>query len=143
MIEHKLRLENGSRVFTDIKSEIANLRGEIRDVVKQSAPKPMDWWRAVGYAAGVLVTILTAWWALSQQLADRPTMDQIDKVMKAHVDTGHPTIANEIKAVHDEQITQRDGIKSITDKVEATQQDVKDIKADIRAMRGQQPPLRP
>ena len=144
MIEHRLRLENGSRVFTDIKQEIASVKSDVKQVEKQATPKPVDWWRIVVPVSGLLVTLLAGWWALSQQLGDRPTADQVDKTLRVHAESaGHPAMAGEVQKVREEQIKQGETLKGLSDKIEQTRVDVGDIKVDIRALRGLRPGSQP
>jgi hypothetical protein len=136
--EHKLRLENGSRVFTDIKAEIGIVRADLKEIAKSTAPKPVDWFRIITWGFTALVCVLGSWWALSSKFAERPTSGDVREVMRAHADYGHPTITVDIRAIREEQVLQKAELKSTREAVDETRADVKDIK---RALNGR--PLTP
>lgn len=129
--EHKLRLDNGSRVFTDIKAEIGNVRVDLKEITKSTTPKPVDWFRIVTWGFTALVCVLGSWWALSSKFAERPTSGDVREVMRAHADYGHPAITVDIRAIREEQVLQKAELKSTREAVDETRADVKEIKRAI------------
>ena len=129
--EHKLRLENGSRVFTDIKAEIGVVRTDLKEIAKAMTPKPVDWFRIVTWSFTALVVVLGSWWALSSKLAERPTSGDVRELVRAHADYGHPAITIDIRAIREEQVLQKAELRSTREAVDETRVDVKDIKRAI------------
>lgn len=126
MIEHRVRLENGTKVFADVRDDISSMRADMRGLETRLAPKPMDWWKIIVGASGLLIAVLSGWWALSQRLSERPTEVQVERSLKAHSDsTGHPSLAGQLTQVRDTQIEQSTLLKVVGE-------DVKEIKADLK-----------
>ena len=144
MSEHKLRLENGSRVFTDIKTEIGDVRTDMKEIAKATQPKPVDWFRITTWGFTVLMAVLASWWALSQKFAERPTTNDLDKIILTHVNSeGHPTMVKDVRAVHDEQIKQSGQIDMLQKTINETRTDVKEIKTAVGVRPSPSPPSSP
>ena len=118
-VEHRVRLENGTKVFSDWDKRI-----------KAVEPKPGAWVRNAGLLLTILLTGLTALWALSEQLSSRPTARDVDKQFDAHERSGHAQLREEIRAIQLHQVEQRALIESIE-----RQQERQNAKLDQRLER--------
>jgi len=100
VIEHRTRLENGVRVFADQKDRLET-------VEKKIEPKPPSVYKIIGITFSVVMAGAGALWALANNLRDRPTVHQIDKVFDGHDKNGHADMKNDVRAVQVEQGQQR------------------------------------
>jgi hypothetical protein len=107
MVEHRVRLENGVKVFSDFDKR-----------VKMLEPKAIDLLKALGVAASVLGMIFAGIWWVSEKLHDRPTIDQIEKIMRAHEGQGHEKTTEELTNIKESQVEQRAVIKSVEQKLD-------------------------
>jgi len=105
-VEHRVRLENGSNVFRGYDQRI-------RSVEERTTPKPPSVYKIIGITLTVVFTGAVALWALANMLRDRPTLDQIEKIIKAHDDGGHHTVREDVRAVQVEQGAQRALIENV------------------------------
>jgi hypothetical protein len=97
-IEHRLRLENGSLVFTQL---------------QQAMPKPMSPGKLVSIAFGVFITAAGALWALSNMLRDRPTIEQLREVIDTHDASGHTNLRESVRDIQVEQGQQKERIETV------------------------------
>jgi hypothetical protein len=100
IIEHRTRLENGVRVFQDQKDRLET-------VEKKIEPKPPSVYKIIGITFSVVMAGAGALWALANNLRDRPTVEQIDKVFDGHDQNGHSDMKSDVRAVQVEQGAQR------------------------------------
>lgn len=108
LVEHRTRLENGVKVFSDIHEKLVEL-----------TPKPLSIRQILFPTIGVVAMVLSGWWGLGQMFADRPTEDRVESIVKAHAESnGHPGLAADLKELQREQVEQR----RILDKMSATQE---------------------
>jgi hypothetical protein len=110
MVEHKVRLENGSKVFDGIRSRLATVEEATR-------PKPPSIVKIVGVTLAVVGMGAGALWGLSNMLRDRPTLRQVEKVIDAHDDNGHKETRIRIEEIREEQVEQRTLIKHVESQV--------------------------
>lgn len=104
--EHKLRLENGVKVFGDHKKRLES-------VEHKTTPKPPSIIKIVGLTLGIVGMGAGALWALSNMLRDRPTVEQIDKIIEKHDGNGHKAVRDDIKEIQKAQALQGKDIGSI------------------------------
>jgi hypothetical protein len=110
-VEHRVRLENGSKVFNSWDDRIA-------EIERRTMPKPISIIKVVGMTIGVFMALAGALWALSEKLADRPTTRQIDSIMDKHQKGGHKETREEIRAIQVEQVEQRTLLEGTSKKVD-------------------------
>lgn len=75
VIEHRVRLENGVRVFTEQKEKLAA-------VALAVVPKPMPVFKVVGLVLTIFMIITASIWAIADKLGDRPTAVQMEQQLK-------------------------------------------------------------
>jgi hypothetical protein len=101
-VEHRVRLENGSKVFADWDKRIAAV-----------TPKPPSILKIAGITLALVGMGAGALWGLANQLRDRPTVQQLEQVIqkseKHHDAVGH----EEIGQIQKEQGAQRVRIEHI------------------------------
>jgi hypothetical protein len=119
MVEHRVRLENGVNVFASHREKIATLEEKV-------APKPLSVLKVVSLSFGIFVVLSGALWYLSENLANRPTTDQLRNVMESHRNTGHPATQKEIGEMREDLVEQRTLIKD----VRSEQTAIKNAQAD-------------
>jgi hypothetical protein len=90
--EHRVRLDNGVKVFGDIKKQL---------------PKPMSPAKLVTLTGGLFIAAMVGLWGLSEKLSDRPTINQLQEIMIQHNKAGHEHTLNQISEIRDEQVQQR------------------------------------
>lgn len=98
--EHRVRLENGTKVFE---------KWDDRMVAMETAvtPKPVSVMRVAAITLALVTAGGAALWGLSERFSDRPTVQQIDRIIEAHQDNGHRGMREEVRAVQIEQAEQR------------------------------------
>lgn len=106
VVEHKTRLQNGVNVFSDQKKRIENIEKKIE-------PKPPSVYKIIGITISLMVAGAGSLWALANMLRDRPTVEQIDKVIDHHDSSGHNGMKSDIRAVQVEQGAQRTMIEAV------------------------------
>ena len=102
VIEHTTRLSNGREIMDDMKEDIVSLR-----------PKVPDWLKFLG----AITVILGGYSWVLQSINDRPTLEQVGKIVHEHVDNGHPTTSRDIGALRDAVIIQGNTLKGVAEKV--------------------------
>lgn len=99
-----VRLENGVKVF-------AKFEERITGVEHRTSPKPPSIIKIVGITLAVVMSGAGALWALANNLRDRPTVEQMEKVMerrdKGHEHAGHKDIRVTVDSIQKEQGAQR------------------------------------
>ncbi|UCC72081.1 MAG: hypothetical protein JSV86_17185 [Gemmatimonadota bacterium] len=130
LVEHKVRLENGSKVFERHGSRITAIEDTIR-------PKPPGVLKIVSVTVGILVACATALWGLSTKLSDRPTVEQVEKVIDTHDTHGHKAVEKDLDLIRSEQAAQRVLINNLDDDIEKQAK-----KIDTILQRVESPPRR-
>lgn len=102
-VEHRIRLENGSHVFQDIKAELETLK-----------PKPVSPMKIVVITISLFCTAAGALWALSNMLRDRPTLEQVDTVIDRHEEQGHKATQKEMGEIREDLVEQRVIIEDVS-----------------------------
>jgi hypothetical protein len=105
-IEHKTRLENGVKVFAKHEARIEEIENKIE-------PRPPSIAKIVSITITCLIAAATALWSYANMMRDRPTTDQIEKIIHSHDANGHKTMRDDVRAVQTEQAAQRVMIESI------------------------------
>ena len=77
IVEHRVRLENGGKTMRDTEKRISHLE-------HTTAPKAVSPLKIVGITLTVMVTCTGALWGLANMLRDRPTMDDVEKMIERH-----------------------------------------------------------
>jgi hypothetical protein len=113
MVEHRVRLENGSHVFAKQHEKFEAVEGKLEQVQEELRPKPPSVLRIVIATFGVFVTLSGALWYLSEKLADRPTTDQLRNVMEGHQKAGHHATQEKIGEMREDLVEQRALIKEV------------------------------
>jgi hypothetical protein len=106
--KHELRLNNGVKVFGDIKDQL---------------PKPLSAARLVALTAGLFVAAASGLWALSEKLSDRPTTGQMQELMIQHNHAGHEHTLKQITEIREEQVRQRFMTDQLTKDIAALTRD--------------------
>lgn len=130
VIEHRTRLENGVRVFADQKDRL-------EAVEKKIEPKPPSVYKIIGITISVVMAGAGALWALANNLRDRPTIEQIDKVFDRHDRNGHADMQADMQYVQVEQGIQRTIMKDVQ-----LEQKTQGAKLDTLIQRTPEPPKR-
>jgi hypothetical protein len=111
-IEHKTRLQNGSRVFESWDQRIA-------EVEERTTPRPPSVIKIVGLTLALFMAAAGALWALAHMLRDRPTTDQLDRVLERHDErheaVGHKAMREDVRAIQKEQTTQGNTLKTVVE----------------------------
>jgi uncharacterized coiled-coil protein SlyX len=102
LVEHRTRLENGTKVF-----------GEMGERLKRLEPRAPDWLKVIGVGIALLAMFVAAQLWISGEFADRPTDSQIDKIVSSHDESGHKDAAKERRAIREEQVAQRAAINAL------------------------------
>lgn len=101
-VEHRLRLENGVKVF-----------GDFDERIKRLEPKAPDWLKLLMAGVTLLGIALGAYYGVVEKLHDRPTAEQLEKVVDKHVEHGHPAAEKQLQDIREEQVEQRTVIQNI------------------------------
>jgi hypothetical protein len=109
-VEHRMRLENGVKVFADQKDRLTTVEERV-------APKVPSIIKIVGITLAVVSMGAGALWGLSNRLRDRPTIEQVEKVINTHDGNGHKATVESIGQIRLEQTQQRTLIGNIDSKV--------------------------
>jgi len=106
-VEHRVRLENGSKVFATVSERI----GKVEQLV---APKPVSIYKVVGVTLSLVIAGAGALWGLAQTIRDRPTIEQIGQMFDQHdaqhEAAGHQDMKADIQHI---QVTQGALIKDV------------------------------
>lgn len=126
-VEHRVRLQNGSNVFQGWDDRISK-------VEDRTTPKPISAFKVVGITLSVALAAAGALWALAMMIRDRPTVDQLEKVMEhrqdSHEEAGHKAMRENVGAIQQEQGAQRVLIEGVK-----TEQGSQDKKLDVLIQR--------
>ncbi len=105
-VEHRMRLENGVKVFSDQKARLATVEDRI-------SPQPPSVLRIVGLTIGIVSLGAGSLWGLSNMLRDRPTSGQIEKIIDSHDDSGHRAVRDDINNIQKTQALQSKAIDDL------------------------------
>ncbi len=97
-----LKFENGQKEISGMRADIIKLQTTIE-------PKPVNWPYVIFSSIGVLVVLLTAWFALGSKFAERPTRLEVDRQIQ--------TLVTSQADLSKAQVEQR----RVVDKIEANQ----------------------
>jgi hypothetical protein len=111
LVEHRVRLENGTKVFGGYGTRIAGLEEVTR-------PKPVSVSKVAGITFTIVMAGAVALWGLANLLRDRPTMDQIEHVVEQHDATGHQSIREDVRDIKAAQEIQQGLIEGATGKLD-------------------------
>lgn len=129
--EHRLRLENGSKVFREMRDGLEKVRAA-------TTPQPVSALKIVAITLTVVVAGAGALWGLANMLRDRPTTEQIDTMIEAHRDAGHPMIERDIRQIREQQAvlsTKQEQIKESQAKADAKLDELLDRVPAVRTPR--------
>jgi hypothetical protein len=110
-IEHRVRLENGTKVFADWQERIGEIETRI------SPKEPPSIYKVVGFTLTVVLALAGALWGLANELRDRPTVSDVHGTLESHQDIGHSDTRAEIRAIQSTQAQQ----KVLIDEIRASQ----------------------
>jgi hypothetical protein len=112
-VEHRVRLENGTAVFSSIRERMTKSDSAIADISERIRPKPPSITKVVTITLGLVVVGAGALWGLSNMLRDRPTVEQVDQVFQRYDDSheaaGHKELREDVHSIQKEQVLQ--GVK--------------------------------
>ena len=111
-VEHRVRLENGTKVF-------GGWSERIQAIEERTTPKPPSITKIVGITLSIILASSGALWGLANMLRDRPTVQQIREVVKSHDANGHKDMKGNVRSVQLEQGAQRVIIEDVSRKVDA------------------------
>jgi len=102
-VEYRIRLSNGTEIFAELRKAI-NTEREAREFRDRSES---DRYRAFLHKvilalAGMLATLISASYFISQQLAERPTRERVDQIIAGHESVGHPHEGDKLIAIEAE-----------------------------------------
>ena len=109
-VEHRMRLENGSKVFESWHKRIA-------DIERRTQPKEPNLLKVIGLTLAIFSACAGGLWGLAQMLRDRPTTEQVERVLEKqvqyHENTGHGPLRRDVQAIKEEQAAARILIKGL------------------------------
>ena len=110
VIEHRVRLENGTKVF-------ATHDDRLKTVEERTTPRPTSLLKIVAVTFAVFVALAGSLWALAHMLRDRPTTDQLREVLQLHEDIhearGHKAMRGNVASIQQEQWAQRSLLEAV------------------------------
>lgn len=113
--EHRVRLQNGSEVF-------AKYEKKISEIDRRTTPTPPSVFKIASITLAFFMAAAGALWALATMLRDRPTLDQIERVMDKqsaqHELGGHQAIKADITSIQGQLGEQRALINNATGKLD-------------------------
>jgi len=111
-VEHRMRLENGSNVFSA-------MRKDLDEVDKRTRPRPPSIIKIVGLTLALFTTAAGSLWMLANMLRDRPTVEQLEGVLKkydaAHEAGGHKDLRGDVHEIQREQAIQGKAISNVVE----------------------------
>lgn len=110
LVEHRVRLDNGTHVFANERSEREKLARRLDGVIEATAPKPVSVTKVISITLALVMAAAGALWGLSNKLRDRPTEQQIEKLMHSHDGVGHPQMRKDITAIKVQQDKLKDAV---------------------------------
>lgn len=129
VVEHRVRLENGTHVFAGLRKDVSSNETAIEDLAERIRPKPPSIVKIVTLTLGFVAVGSAALWGLSNMLRDRPTVEQVDRVFQgydeAHEAGGHRQLRDDVHSIQQEQALQSKRIGDV-----AEQQDKDSEKLD-------------
>lgn len=84
LAEHRVRLENGTKVFAEVRDRL---------------PQPMQPSKVIALTLAIVTAAGGALWSLSEKLAARPTTDQVQRAL----DDTRSTVTRELQVQQSEQ----------------------------------------
>lgn len=135
MTEHRMRLENGTLAFQGLREDHSTMATTFAEKVADLTPRPPSVTKVVGIVLSLVMAGAGSLWGLSAMLNDRPTTEQIHKIMDGHQGNGHKDTREELRGVRDVQIEQGAAIKNVGEVV-----DKQDEKLDTLILQTQAPP---
>lgn len=131
------RLNTGTKSFENIRTDIAETKGEIKALAAATAPKKVDVMKTISFVVGIVLSIVAAVWLLAVSFGERPTSAQMNSAISDHANNGgHPAMTQEIRAIRDQQTALGTQISIIGQKLDDTKVDLKDLKDDIKVLAG-------
>lgn len=76
-VEHRVRLENGTKSFQDMHERLTRIEYD-------TAPKPVPTIKVAGITATLILALIGGLWGFAQQLYQRPTTADVDAKIKTH-----------------------------------------------------------
>lgn len=106
-----VRLDNGRKVFAEQKRRIE----VVEDAV---APKPVSVAKIVSITIAVIALAGGALWGLSEKLSDRPTIEQIERIVDRHDDGGHLHLRENVTEIETGQKALMERFGSVEEKLD-------------------------
>jgi hypothetical protein len=107
VVEHRVRLENGTKVFSGWERRMTNVEANTK-------PKePPSTIRVVAVTISGLALVIAAFWWLAMMLLSRPTTNQVEKIINGHDTGGHSAQQEVIRLMQSEQVEQRTMIHQV------------------------------
>lgn len=108
-VEHRVRLENGVRVFAKHDEAAAKQDVKIQCLEDTVAPKPTPIFKVVGIALTAFVLMSGGIWAVADKLAERPTAGQMERQLERVVERNQ----EELGHIRKDMAEQRSLIKDV------------------------------
>lgn len=116
---HEMKFRNGQKAMADMRGDIGRLREDVAAMEEKTRPKPTNWLAVGSFAVGILISILGAWWTLSEKFNDRPTRGELKEATegqrKAIEDQGA-----DLREFRDKQTEQRVILETVREEVRDT-----------------------
>ena len=116
VVEHRVRLENGTKVFSDL-----------RERVEQVEPKPVSALKIVSLTLSVVgMGVATLLW-LTDNFSERPTRAESMQIVDSHQKAGHDETTKDIRAIQQQQAEQRLLMQQVQDQQRAQGQKLDEL----------------
>lgn len=113
IVEHRLRLENGTKVFSDLRGDIADKSGKIAAL----QPKPPSISKVVSLTLALVMAGGGVIWLMATMLHERPTHEQVyqsmDSSHEAHEAAGHRELREDVEDIKTLQAVQQKLIENV------------------------------
>jgi hypothetical protein len=103
-VEHRIRLETGTKAFEAMRDKDESLAGSIKAVQDAIAPKKPNYFGIIALTFTLIMGLVSALWGLSLLFSSRPTTEQIDKIMDKHEAHPHPNVQKQINELRSGQL---------------------------------------
>jgi hypothetical protein len=101
--EHEKQLATHEERIDDLEEDHEELKSE----VVASRPKKTSWIKIILFVISMLGTVTGGIVVVTQRIAERPTFENVEKVIETHSINGHPDQLDEIKLIQKELYEQR------------------------------------
>lgn len=111
-----------------LEGAVGHVRADLHHLQQRAQPKQLHWLSIVTFIVSTVVLVLGSWWGLSEKFAQRPTFENLEKILQVHQDHGHPTVNQQMQLLREAQIEMRAAIESVQGDVRAIKEALRDKK---------------